>query len=214
MITSNIELNNLHVKEIEIIQVNCVAQLSPQTICLWCQRNKVNSPLDCANREDMNGSDATTRLTKVASFEQGLHQRLTSLLVNHHTSSLTYRPWCKCLNQGRKPINARFSILDDKMTLQSCGKASSSWLQVVIWARPPTEKHCDISPGLMLSPPCGPSVTNHMNYLLSVLKICHRNCHCVLPNEMCIVEITAILLVIDVVCDVCKSLETPSNVMQ
>jgi len=65
----------------------------------------------------------------------------------------------------------------------------------------------------MLPPPCGHSATNHMNCFLFTLKGRHRNCYCVVPNSFCIVEATEILMVIDVVCEVGKSLETPSNVI-
>jgi len=169
--------------------------------------------MDHAYRDNISGSDAEKRLTTVASIVQGLHRRLIPLLDNHHASSLTYRPWCKRLNQGKKPFNARFNILDDEKTLQPCGNASSSRLKVPIRTRPHPEKHCIISWWLMLSPPCGPSATNRMNCLLNALKRRHRNCCSVVPNVFCIVETTEILIVIDVVCEVGKSLETPSNVI-
>jgi hypothetical protein len=135
------------------------------------------------------------------------------LTNNHHTSSLMYRPCCKHLNQGKKPLNARFRILDDKKTLQPCGNASRSQLKVVIRTSPHPQKHWIISWWLMLAPPCGPSAMNHMNCLLIALKRHHQNCYCVVPNVFCIVEMTEILIVIDVVCKVGKSLETPSNVI-
>jgi len=163
--------------------------------------------------DDISGSDTEKRLTTVASIMQGLHRRLMPLLDNHHTSSLTYRPHCKHLNQGKKPFNARFSILDDEKTLQPCGNASHSLLKEAIRTRPHPEKHCIISWWLMLSPLCGPSATNHMNCLLIALKRRHRNCYCVVPNVFCIVETTEILIVINVVCEVGKSLETRSNVI-
>jgi len=173
----------------------------------------VYSSLDRAYRDDISGSDAEKRLTTVVSIVRGLHRRLMPLLDNHHTSSLTYRPCCKCLNQGKKPFNARFSILNDNKTLQLCGNASRSLLKVAIRTRPHQGKHCIISWWLMLSPPCGPSATNHMNSLLIALKRRHRNCHWVVPNVFCIVQMTEILIMIDVVCEVGKSLETPSNVI-
>jgi len=171
------------------------------------------SSLDRAYRDDISGSDAEKRLSTVASIVQVLHRRLMPLLDNHHTSSLTYRPCGKRRNQGKKPFNARFSILDDEKTLQLCGNASRFRLKVAIRTRPHPEKHCIISWWLMLSPPCGPSATNHMNCLLIALKRRHRNCYCVVPNVFCLVETTEILIVIDVVCEVGKSLETPSNVI-
>jgi len=163
--------------------------------------------------DDISGSDSEMRLTTVASIAQGLHRRLMPLLDNHHTSSLTYRPCCKHLSQGKKPFNARFSILDDEKPLRSCGNASRSRLKEAIRTRPHPEKHCIISWWLMLSPLCGPSATNHMNCLLITLKRRHRNFYCVVPNVFCIVEMTEILIVINVVCEVGKSLETASNVI-
>ena len=65
----------------------------------------------------------------------------------------------------------------------------------------------------MLSPPCGPSATNHMNCLLFALKRRDQNCYCVVLNVFCTVEMTEILIVIDVVCEVGKPLEIPSNVI-
>jgi len=201
------------VKQIESIQVNCVAQVPRWAIWLRRQRKKVYSSLDRAYRDDISGSDAEKRLMTVASIVHGLHRRLIRLLDNHHTSSLTYRPCFKRLNQGKKPFNAWFSILDNEKTLQPCGNASRRRLKVAIRTRPHPEKHCIISWWLMLSPPCGPSATNHMNCLLIALKRRHRNCYRVLPNVFCIVEPTEILILIDVVCEVSKALETPSNVI-
>jgi len=173
----------------------------------------VYSSLDRAYRDDISGSDTEQRLTTVASIVQGLHQRLMPLLDNPHTSSLTYRPRCKRLNEGKKHGNDRFSILDDEKSLQLCGNASRSRLQVALRTRPHLEKHCIISWWLMLSPPCRPSATNHTNYLFVALRRLHWNCYCVVPNVLCIVEMTEILIVIDIVCEVGKSLETPSNVI-
>jgi len=136
-----------------------------------------------------------------------------SLLDNHHTSSLRYRPCCKRLNQGKKPSNAQLSILDDVKTLQPCRNSSSSRLKVAIRTHPHPEKHCIISWWLMLSPPCGPSATNHMSYLLVTLERCHQNCFHIVPKVFCIVETTDVLIVIDVVCEVGKSLETLSDVI-
>jgi len=212
-ITSSIESNNLHGKQIESIPVNRVAQVPPRAIWLRLQRKKVYSSLDRAYRDDISGSDAEKRLATAASIGQGLHWRLMPLLDNHHTSSLTYWPCCKRLNQGKKLVNARFSILDDEKTLQPCRNACRGRLKVAIRTRPHPEKHCIISWWLMLSLPCGPSATNHMKCSLIALKRGDRNCYCVVPNVFCIVETTEILIVIDVVCEVSKSLETPSNVI-
>jgi len=150
-------------------------------------------------------------LTTVASIMQGLHWRLMTLLNKHHTSSLTYQPCRKRLNHGKKPCTARFSILDDEKTLQPCGNMSSSRLKVTIRTKHNQEKHCIISWWLMLSPPCGPSAMNLKNCLLFALKSGHRNCYCVLPNVFCIVGTTEILIMIDIVCEVSNSPETPSN---
>jgi len=148
----------------------------------------------------------------VASIVQGLHRRLMPLLDDHQTSSLTYRPCCKWLNQGKKPFNARFCILDDEKALQLCGTASHDPVKVAIRTRPNPEKQCIISRWLMLSPPRGPRATNHMYCLLIALRGRQQICSCIVPNVFCIVETTEILIVIDVVCEVGKSLETPSNV--
>ena len=149
----------------------------------------------------------------VPSIMRGLHRRLMPLLDKHHTSSLTYRPCCKWLKKGKKPFNAQFSIIDDEKTLQSCRNASRSQLKVAIRTCPHPEKYWFICWWLMLFPPCGPSAMNHMNYLLVALKRCHQNCYWVVPNVLCIVETTEILILIDLVCEVGKSLETPSNVI-
>ena len=65
----------------------------------------------------------------------------------------------------------------------------------------------------MLSPPCGPSATNHMNCLLVAMKRCDWNSYCVVLNVFCIVQRTEILNMINLVCEVGKSLKTPSNVI-
>jgi hypothetical protein len=52
------------------------------------------------------------------------------------------------------------------MTLQPCRNASSSQLTVDIQTRSHLEKHCLIPWCFMLSLPCGPSATNHVNCLL------------------------------------------------
>jgi len=149
----------------------------------------------------------------VASSFDGLHQRLMPLFHNHHTSSLTYQPCCKHLNQGKKPFNTQYSILDNKKTLQPYGNVPRSQLKAAIWTCHHHEKDCIISCWLILSPPCGPSATNNMNCLLVALKRHHWNCYCVVLNVFCIIEMTEILTIIDVVFEVGKSLEIPSNVV-
>jgi len=144
MITSNIESNNVHITQIESIQVNRVAQVSPHAILLWPEQKEVSSNEDPAKRDDISGSDTKCRLTTVASIVQGLHRRLISLLHIHHTSSLMYRPCYKPLDKGRKPCNAQFSILTDERTLQTYGNASSSRPKVAIRTRPHVEMHCII----------------------------------------------------------------------
>jgi len=139
MITSSIESNNLHVKQIIIIQVNRVAQVPPRAIWLQRQSKKVYSSLDHTYRDYISGSDAENRLRRVASIVQGLYRRLMPLFDNHHTSNLTYRLCCKRLNQGNKPLNVRFSILHDIKTLQPCGNASCSRLKMAIRTRPHPE---------------------------------------------------------------------------
>jgi hypothetical protein len=83
---------------------------------------------------------------------------------NHHTSSLTYRRCCKCLNTGKKPFNAQFSILNDEKTLQLYGNASRSQLNVAIRTRLYPEMHCTISWWFTLSPPCGPTANTYISY--------------------------------------------------
>jgi len=189
------------------------AQVEQRAIWLLRQRKEVSSPLDRADRDDISSSNAEQRYTTVASIEQGLNRRLMSSLDNHHSHSLTYRPCCKCVQQCKKPMNTRFSILDDAKTLQPCENASSSLPHVAIQTRPHPEKNCIISWWLKHSPPGGPSPTNHMNCLLIRLKRRHRNCYCHVPNAFCIAEMTEILIVIDIVREVGKSLDTPSNVI-
>ena len=171
------------------------------------------SSLDHTYRDDIGCCDAERRLTTVHSIVQGLHQRLMTLLDNHHTSSLTHRPCCKRPNQCRKPLNAQFSLRDNETTIQLYGNACSGRLQeVAIRTHPHPGKRCIISWWIMLSPPCGPSAMNHMNCLPLALKRHHRNCYCVVANVFSIIETTEILIVIDIVCNVGKSLETPTDV--
>jgi len=170
------ESNNLRVKQIETIQVNRVAQIPPRAIWLHPQHKIVYSSLDDAYRDHICGSDAEQRLTTVASIMQGLHQSWIPLLNNHLTSSLTYRPCSKCLNQGKKPFDACFSILDNKKTHQPCRNSSGSRLHVAIRTRPHPETTCIISCCLMVTPPYGPSAKNHMNCLLVAWNRRHRIC--------------------------------------
>jgi len=201
------------VKQIEIIHINRIAQVPPTAIWLRRQWKKVYSSLVHADRDNVSHADAKMIFTTVASMVQRLDVRLMPLLDNHHTSSLTYRPCFKCLNHGKKPCTARLSILDDTKPLQLCGNASRSWLTVAIRTSPHPEKLCIMSWWQMLSPPCGPNATSHVNYLLVAFKRYHRNCYCILLNVFYIVETTEILEVIDVGCVVGKSSETPSNVI-
>jgi len=152
-------------------------------------------------------------LLTVASIVQGLHRRLMSLLDNPCTGSPMYSPWRKCLNQSKKPCNTWFSIHYHEKTLQTCGNASICWLKVAIWTSPHQEKHCIISWWLILWPPCGPWATNHMNVLLFAFTWCQPNFHWVVLNVLCIVERTEMLIVIHVVCELGKSLHSPSNVI-
>jgi len=125
-IASSIKMNNLHVKHIERIQDNRVAHIPPHAIWMGCQWHMVYSPSDRTYMDDICGSDTPQRLGIAGSVAQGLHRRLMSLPNNHRTSSLTYGPCRKSLNQGGKPFNTLFSFLDDEKTLPKCGYASSS----------------------------------------------------------------------------------------
>ena len=171
------------------------------------------SSFHCADRGDICGFNAEKLLMMVAFFVQGLHRGLMTLLHNHPSCHLTYRPCPKCLNQGKKQFGTQFSILNKETTLQLCGILSRSRLNVAIQTRPYPEIHCIISGGIMLSPRSGPCATNHMNCFLIAFKRRNRNCCWVVRNESCILEMTARMIVIDVVCEVGKSLETPSNVI-
>jgi len=153
------------------------------------------------------------KIMMVASIVQGWHRGLMSVLDNRHTSGQTCWSCSKHLNQDKKRYNAWFSILYDERTLQPCGNAFSSLLRMAIRTGPHPEMHWLISWQLMLSPHCGPSATNHLNYLLVALKRYHRNWYSIVPNVLCIIQMTEILIVIDVVCEVGEYLETPSNVI-
>jgi len=206
MITSSIESNNLHVKQIQGIEVNHVAEVPPSAIWLRHLQKTVYSPLDQADSDDISGSDVENRLMTAASIRQGLNRTLLSLLDNHNTSSLIYLPHNKHRNQNKKPFNVSFCILDNDNTLHMCWNVSTSQITVSIWTCPHPEKHCISSCWLMISPPCGPSATNNMNCLHVRLTRHHWNCCCIVPNEICIVETTEILMVIDVICEIGKSL--------
>jgi len=68
MITSSIESNNLHVKQIESIEVKRVAHIPPQAIWQQRQQKKVYSSVGRAYKDDIQGSDAEQRLMAVASI--------------------------------------------------------------------------------------------------------------------------------------------------
>jgi len=201
------------VNQIESIQVNCVAQVQLRAIGLRCQWKKVYHCLDCTYSEDTSSADAEKWCMTVASIIQGLHRRLIPLLDNYHTSSVANLHCWKCLHHGKKLIKISFSILDDEKTLQLYGNASTIRLEVAIQTYQHLEKHCIISWWHMLFPPCGPSAMNQMNCLLVALKRCHRNCYCIVRNAFSIIATSDILVVINVVSDVGKYLETPSTVI-
>jgi hypothetical protein len=152
------------------------------------------------------------RLLTVASIMQGFHRRLMPLFDNHHTSSLTYWHWWKHLNQGKKPCDACFGIVNDKKTLPLCRNESRSAYNVCIHTRPHPDTHSIISWRLMVSAACGPSATKHMNCLLVQFIWHHRKCSYVVLNGLVIVKKTEILTMINVVCKVRESLETPHDV--
>ena len=197
----------------DCFQVTLVGEVPLRAIWLRRQPKRVCSSSGHAFGDYISSAEFQKRLETVASLVQRLPRRLMPLLDNHNTSSLTYPPFCKRLNQGKKLCNALFSILNDEKTLQACRKVSHNGLRQSIQTRPHPEKECIISWWLMVSPPCGPSAFNHMNSLLVAFKRRRRNSDCVVPNVVCFVEITEIPMVIDVVCEVGKSLITPSNVI-
>ena len=84
-------------------------------------------------------------------------------------------------------------------------------LKVASRTRHHPANYCIMSWWLMLSPPYGPSATNHMNCLLVALRRLHRNCYCIVRNTFCLIGTFEILITIDIVHDVVTSLDTPSN---
>lgn len=52
-----------------------------------------------------------------------------------------------------------------------------------------------------------------MKCVLDTSKRCHQNCYCDICNVFCIVEMTELQIVINVVCEAGKSLETPHIVI-
>jgi len=213
MITSSMESNNLHVKQVENIEVNHVAQLP--LWATWLQRRwkMVFSSLDRTNRDDINCSTTENMLTMVASIVYELHCMLIPLLNNHHTNSPTYLPCCRCLNQCNKLFNTQISILNDKKTHKRCRNLTCSRHKVAIRTCSHPEMHSIISWCLMVSPLCAPSATNLMNCMLVTLTRRQQNCYCIVLNVVCIIETTEILIVIDIVCQVGNSLEARSNVI-
>jgi len=149
----------------------------------------------------------------VISFIQRLHWMLMSPHNTFFSGSLTDWPFCKCLNNGKNLVEVWFSILDNEKTLLKCGNACSSCLKVAIQTCPHREKYVIISWLLMPCLHCGPSTTNYQNCLLCALKRRHPTYDCFLTEVCCIIGMTEILIVIDVVCEVSKSLETPVNVI-
>jgi len=143
-----------------------VNQVPSCALWLWRRRNKLYHFWDRASRHDDRGSNAENRIMMEASTLDVLDRRLMSLLSDHHMISLTYWPCWNRLNQGMKPFDAWFSILDDEETLPPCANGSSSRLQVAIRTHPHLGKHCINYRWLILSPPSGPSATSHMNCLL------------------------------------------------
>jgi len=169
--------------------------------------------MDRAYGDEISGFHAKMRFTIVASFVQELHWRLMSLLWNYHFCSLKCQPCCKCQNKDRKPFNGQVSISDDRNKVQPGSNMSSSWLTVGSQTHPHHQKHSTIWPSIILSPHCRPSATNRLNCLLVAFKSHHHNCHCVEPNKFCIIEITRILNVIDVVWEIGRSVKPPCNVI-
>lgn len=212
MICSSIESNNPELQQIERIEVNSVAQVPPHAIWLWRQQKTLYHSLDFADRGNLSISDAEKRLMMVVSIMEGLHQRWMLLLDKHHTCSPLYQPCWKYLNHSKKHFNARFNILDNGKTHQLFRNECSSQHRVVIRTDPHPELQSIKASTLMCSQPCGPCGTNHMNCRLVVLNRQQRKYFCVLRDVFCIMEMTDILVVIEVACEVSKCLEPPSNV--
>ena len=152
-------------------------------------------------------------ITRVISIVNWLGRRLMSLLENHWTGSLPYWPYCKCLNEAWKPFNAWLRIVDNGKALHLSGNKSCSWHQVSFWTPSHPEQHRVISWLLRLTSPCGPSATNHLNCQLVTLTRLYPNRYYNLQNVPCIDVMNDILIVINVICEVSQSLQTPSNVI-
>jgi len=175
MITFSMEWNYLHVnKSKEFKKIMLLKYHWMQSSCgvSW---KKLWSPCDCAYKNDKGGFNSETRFTKGASMEKGLHQRLITLLDNHHSSSWIYWPSCKCINQYKMPFNYPFSILVNEYTLQLDWNGFCSQFEVANWTCPHPVKYCINYWWLILSPPCGTSAMNHMNCLLVAFKSCPWN---------------------------------------
>jgi hypothetical protein len=100
---------------------------------------------------------------------------------------------------------------DEENEHQACVIGLSSQLKVSIMIHLHPETDCVTSWGLTPSASLGPSAMNHMN--LIVLKSCHQNCDSVSLNVACFVQMTGVLIVVDIVSEVGKSHIHPTNVI-
>jgi hypothetical protein len=118
----------------------------------------------------------------------------------------TSEPLCKAHSHS-------ISILHYQLTPPMCVTLPSSWLKGVIRIHLHPMKHSIVSYWLVNSPPCGPSVMNHINCSLVTSIRCHCNCYYVVSNVFCSMETTETQIMINVLCEVGKDLKAHSNVI-
>jgi len=108
----------------------------------------------------------------VSSIVPALNWSIMPLLDNHHASGVVYLAWFIYFKQENHAVKSPVSIDDDESTLQPGGNESRALIKKGTQTCPHPEKHFIYSFWLILSPPQGPSATNHINPLLVALK-CH-----------------------------------------
>jgi len=210
---SSIKSNFLPLRLVARILCNCIGQVQLHAMWLQHLQKNLNSTVDWTWRDNVTGSDDKRRLTIIDSFLHGLYWRLMTLLENYYWISLRYMPCRTQPSKGQKPFDAGLNILGDEKTIQNWENASSIRLKEAIWTCPHPKKHC-ISPcGLLCLPPRGPSATNHLNCLLVALRRRHWNWYSIEGDVLYIAEMTEILIVMDIICEVAKCFQIPSNVI-
>ena len=142
-----------------------------------------------------------------------LHRRLMPLLDNHHTSRLTYRASCEGPKQGKKPFIARLSILDaekDSSNVQEC--VPQSIYRGYPHLSPSSETLHHFLGAYAISA-LGTQCSELYKLLASRIEKTSPKLLLVCTKCICIREMNEILIVIDVVCEVSKFPETPSDVI-